>query len=118
MRPGPVPLSPSGILFSKTTLFKIFETVFPQWCAMLDPKHLLIDGKSSADAPQSWKMGLMGKRFVFCEEPKAGAKFDSALLKGFRGGAPMIKAEIKSKQKDLEQLKEQQGGRSSKRSRK
>ena len=74
---------------AKTTLFKIIETVFPQWCAMLDPKHLLIDGKSSADAPQSWKMALMGKRFVFCEEPKAGAKFDSALLKGFRGGAPM-----------------------------
>ena len=74
---------------AKTTLFKIFVTVFPQWCAMLDPKHLLIDGKSSADAPQSWKMALMGKRFVFCEEPKAGAKFDSALLKGFRGGAHM-----------------------------
>jgi len=36
---------------------------------MLDPKHLLIDGKSSADAPQPWKMGLMGKRLVFCEEP-------------------------------------------------
>lgn len=56
---------------------------------MLDPKHLLIDGKSSADAPQPWKMAFQGKRLVFCEEPKAGAKFDSALLKGFRGGAPM-----------------------------
>jgi hypothetical protein len=73
----------------KTTLFKIFVTVVPQWCAMLDPKHLLVDGKSSPVAAQSWKMALMGKRLVFCEEPKAGAKFDSAQLKGFRGGAPM-----------------------------
>jgi hypothetical protein len=71
----------------KTTVKEILVTAFPDWFVVLDPEHLCMSGnKSSADAPQLWKMNAMGKRGLFCEEPKADGKFDSALLKALRGG--------------------------------
>eukprot|EP00966_Prymnesium_polylepis_P156845 3624103-Prymnesium_polylepis.1 len=59
----------------KTTWLMILKTAFPAWCDMLDCSHLCMTGnRSSADAPQPWKMQAMGKRILSFEEPPADAK--------------------------------------------
>ena len=71
----------------KSTLFLILHAAFPTWVKMPDVEHLLMHGrKSDANAPQEWKMQIMGARIVVFEEPPGDAIFDGKLLCKLRGG--------------------------------
>ena len=71
----------------KTTLFQMLRTAFPAWVQMPEVEHLLMHGRrSDANAPQPWKMDVMGARLVLLEEPPADGAFDAKLLCKLRGG--------------------------------
>ena len=72
---------------AKTTLLQLMAEAFPVWVKIIKVDHLLLQ-KHHRDpcAAEEWKMDVMGCRIIGCEEPKAGAEFDGALIKLLRGG--------------------------------
>jgi len=71
----------------KTTLMELLRVAFPAWVKMIEVEHLLMKGKfSDADAPQSWKLDVMGCHILCMEEAPAGRSFDGKAICKMTGG--------------------------------
>ena len=76
----------------KSTFIAMLRIAFPAWVVDVPVHHFLFTGhRTDANAPQPWKLDVMGARIVTCEEPppdKYGGPpvFDGNLLKLLRGG--------------------------------
>eukprot|EP00966_Prymnesium_polylepis_P056000 1295831-Prymnesium_polylepis.1 len=66
---------------------EILREAFPVWVKMPNVDHLLMQGKfSDADAPQPWKLDVMGSRILCFEEPPPDRAFDGKLVCKLSGG--------------------------------